>query len=73
MLSYAVPPLSPGDHTRCIAVSTPSNAAGGIMRFAKVTLSCLSCKAPLASGTKDSLCGHCKSQVGVGGCGGGWV
>ncbi|GIL73849.1 hypothetical protein Vretimale_5040 [Volvox reticuliferus] len=51
-----------GDHTRCIAVSTPSNASGGIMRFAKVTLSCLACKAPLPSGSKDSLCSHCKAQ-----------
>ncbi|PNW88124.1 hypothetical protein CHLRE_01g015250v5 [Chlamydomonas reinhardtii] len=51
-----------GDHTRCIAVSTPSTAAGGIMRFAKVTMSCLACKAPLPSGCKDSLCGHCKPQ-----------
>lgn len=28
-------------------------------------MSCLACKAPLPSGCKDSLCGHCKPQVRV--------
>ena len=51
-----------GDHTRAITVMTPSNAAGGIMRFAKVKATCLSCKAPLAGGGTGSLCGHCKPK-----------
>lgn len=72
------PPFSPpshtwpsaGDHTRNISVPTPSNASGGIMRFAKVRLSCLACKAPLpdkpaggdAKGCNSSLCAQCRSQ-----------
>lgn len=46
--------LLTGDHTRTIAMSTPSMAAGGIMRFAKIRLACLSCKVPLsAANCKD--------------------
>lgn len=51
-----------GDHTRSITVSTPTTASGGIMRFAKVRLSCLGCKAPLdqPAGQKGTpLCKHC--------------
>jgi len=50
----------PGAHTRSIAVTTPSNAAGGIMKFAKKKLACLGCKAPIAAG---SLCAHCAPKV----------
>ncbi|MEW5314891.1 MAG: hypothetical protein WDW38_006353 [Sanguina aurantia] len=50
--------LLSGDHTRSISMSTPSNASGGIMKFAKVRLSCLACKAPLPAGA-TSLCHHC--------------
>lgn len=39
--------LLQGEHTRSIALSTPTAAAGGIMRFAKVKKTCLGCKAPL--------------------------
>lgn len=53
-----------GAHTRCIAVTTPSNAAGGIMKFAKKKLACLGCKAPIATG---SLCAHCAPKVGLAG------
>jgi hypothetical protein len=35
---------SPGAHTRSITVATPSTAAGGIMRFAKVKPTCLACR-----------------------------
>eukprot|EP00195_Chlamydomonas_chlamydogama_P002057 CAMPEP_0202920478 /NCGR_PEP_ID=MMETSP1392-20130828/76878_1 /ASSEMBLY_ACC=CAM_ASM_000868 /TAXON_ID=225041 /ORGANISM="Chlamydomonas chlamydogama, Strain SAG 11-48b" /LENGTH=1079 /DNA_ID=CAMNT_0049613975 /DNA_START=162 /DNA_END=3401 /DNA_ORIENTATION=+ len=54
--------LLTGDHTRSILVSTPSTASGGIMRFAKVRLSCLGCKAPLTKAGETSLCGHCKPK-----------
>jgi len=52
----------PGDHTRSIMVSTPSLAAGGIMKFAKVRYSCLGCKATLAPGD-TTLCKHCRNKV----------
>ena len=51
-----------GDHTRSIMVSTPSLAAGGIMKFAKVRHSCLACKATLAPGD-STLCRHCSPKV----------
>lgn len=43
-------------------MSTPSLAAGGIMKFAKVKLACLGCKATLSAG-ETTLCSHCKSKV----------
>ena len=52
--------LVTGAHTRSIAVTTPSNASGGIMKFAKKKLACLNCKAPIAAG---SLCAHCSPKV----------
>ena len=54
--------LVSGDHTRSIMVSTPSLAAGGIMKFAKVRYSCLGCKATLAPGD-TTLCKHCRTKV----------
>ncbi|KAL0028520.1 hypothetical protein WJX77_011509 [Trebouxia sp. C0004] len=53
--------LLSGDHTRSIMVSTPSLAAGGIMKFAKVRYSCLGCKATLAPGD-TTLCKHCRNK-----------
>ena len=53
--------LLQGEHTRSIALSTPTAAAGGIMRFAKVKRTCLGCKAPLpevaVSAKKENCCG----------------
>ena len=43
-------------------MATPSSGSGGIMKFAKVKLGCMSCKAPLAGG-ETSLCGNCKAMV----------
>ena len=43
-------------------MATPSSGSGGIMKFAKVKLGCMSCKAPLAS-RETSLCGNCKAMV----------
>eukprot|EP00877_Chromochloris_zofingiensis_P014350 jgi/Chrzof1/9169/Cz03g38160.t1 len=51
-----------GAHTRSISVATPSSASGGIMRFAKVKMTCLSCKAPLAADARSSLCKHCSHR-----------
>lgn len=51
-----------GDHTRAIQVSTPSLASGGIMKFAKVKLTCMSCKAVLCKGD-TTLCEHCKPKA----------
>ena len=43
-------------------MTTPSLASGGIMKFAKVKLSCLGCKATLSPG-ETTLCKHCKVKV----------
>jgi DNA polymerase delta subunit 1 len=51
--------LLSGDHTRTIAVATPS--VGGLMRFAVKSLTCLGCKTPLAQG-EISVCKHCKHR-----------
>jgi len=51
-----------GEHTRSIQVTTPSLASGGIMKFAKVKLACLGCKATLSPG-EVTLCKHCKAKV----------
>ncbi|CAL5224971.1 g7745 [Coccomyxa viridis] len=53
--------LMTGAHTRSIALATPSTHSGGIMRFAKVRLSCLGCRTPLPPGTSD-LCKHCRHK-----------
>lgn len=49
--------LFTGDHTRSISVVTPKS--GGIMKFAKLSLSCLGCKSPIPGG---ALCKFCKSK-----------
>ena len=64
--------LLAGEHTRSIALSTPSAAAGGIMRFAQVRATCVNCRAALPPPPKGSdpaapagaLCGHCAGQEG---------
>ena len=51
--------LLKGDHTRSIAQPTPSSNAG-IMRFAKVRLSCVSCRASITDEKQSTaLCTHC--------------
>lgn len=49
--------LFSGDHTRSISVVTPKS--GGIMKFAKLGLSCLGCKSQISSG---ALCKFCNSK-----------
>ena len=51
--------LLSGDHTRTIAVATPS--VGGLMKFAVKSLTCLGCKTPLSQG-EISVCKHCKHR-----------
>ena len=51
-----------GEHTRSIAISTPSAASSGIMRFAKKKVQCLGCRQPLQDATA-TLCSHCKPNV----------
>jgi len=78
--------LLSGEHTRAISVATPSAAAGGIMRFARVRATCLGCRAPLpdppkaaagaasGGGAGAGAGGDGKGaadQAGGGGCGGG--
>jgi DNA polymerase delta subunit 1 len=55
--------LLQGEHTRSISVATPSRAVGGIMKFAKVTITCLSCKTPLPpdAGSK-AVCAGCADK-----------
>lgn len=55
--------LLEGEHTRSIAMATPSKAIGGIMKFAKITLTCLNCKGPLTSTAGSSaLCSGCSAK-----------
>ena len=53
--------LLTGEHTRNVVIATPSAKAGGIMMFAKRTLTCLGCKSPLASG-EATVCKHCRPR-----------
>lgn len=54
ILKSATSSLFAGEHTRTVKVVTPKT--GGMMRFTKVRLSCLGCKAPITSG---ALCKYC--------------
>jgi DNA polymerase delta subunit 1 len=54
--------LLTGDHTLAISVQTPT--VGGIVSFAKRTLSCMGCKAPLAAG-ETSVCRYCRPMEAV--------
>lgn len=54
VMKGSVKSLFVGDHTRAISVVTPKK--GGMMKFAKVRLKCLGCKAPIESG---ALCAYC--------------
>ena len=58
--------LLQGEHTRSIALSTPTAAAGGIMRFAKVKKTCLGCKAPLPEVPAARAKGDCGGGEGDG-------
>ena len=51
-----------GEHTRSIAISTPSLASAGIMRFAKKKVSCLGCRQPLTD-VEGILCEHCDEKA----------
>eukprot|EP00668_Euglena_longa_P046604 GGOE01062289.1.p1 GENE.GGOE01062289.1~~GGOE01062289.1.p1 ORF type:complete len:1052 (-),score=382.44 GGOE01062289.1:13-3135(-) len=55
--------LLQGEHTRSISVATPSKAVGGIMKFAKITLTCLNCRMPLGPdvGSK-AVCKGCSDK-----------
>lgn len=54
VMKESVNSLFVGEHTRAISVVTPKT--GGMMKFAKVRLSCLGCKSPITSG---ALCKYC--------------
>ena len=51
-----------GEHTRSIAITTPSVASAGIMRFAKKKAQCLGCR-QLLDDASATLCSHCKPQA----------
>ncbi|KXJ93306.1 DNA polymerase delta catalytic subunit [Microdochium bolleyi] len=56
--------LLTGDHTRAISVAAPS--VGGLMKFAKKTMTCMGCKKPLV-GKEESVgavCSNCAPRVG---------
>ncbi|KAI5810896.1 DNA polymerase family B-domain-containing protein [Peziza echinospora] len=56
--------LLTGDHTRTISVSAP--AVGGLMRFAKKTLTCMGCKTPLPphlSNNNAAVCQNCIARA----------
>lgn len=50
-----------GDHTRTVAVVTPKS--GGMMKFAKIGLSCLGCKSPISSGAVCKFCVSKEAEV----------
>ncbi|KAG5494363.1 hypothetical protein GH5_02378 [Leishmania sp. Ghana 2012 LV757] len=52
--------LIKGDHTRHIAISAPSKNAGGLMRFVKIQLQCISCRAAIKEG---ALCDNCQERA----------
>ncbi|KAI1767420.1 DNA polymerase family B-domain-containing protein [Hypoxylon sp. FL1150] len=56
--------LLTGDHTRSIAVAAP--AVGGLMKFAKKTMTCMGCKKPLSSKEESggAVCVNCAPRVG---------
>ncbi|KNH04195.1 DNA polymerase delta catalytic subunit [Perkinsela sp. CCAP 1560/4] len=54
--------LIQGSHTRHISIVTPSKAAGGIMKFAKVNLQCLACRTPMTATEKGAVCTTCKPK-----------
>ncbi|KAF2670180.1 DNA polymerase delta, catalytic subunit [Microthyrium microscopicum] len=54
--------LLTGDHTRTISVAAPTH--GGLMKFAKKTMTCLGCKKPLTNAEeKDgAVCVNCRGR-----------
>lgn len=53
-----------GDHTRSISLAVPTG--GGLMKFAKKTMTCMGCKKPL-TGKEESagaVCSNCAPRVG---------
>ncbi|KAF8848194.1 hypothetical protein BDZ45DRAFT_810963 [Acephala macrosclerotiorum] len=56
--------LLAGDHTRSISVAAPS--IGGLMKFAKKTFTCMSCKKPLVgkAEAEGAVCSDCAPRVG---------
>ncbi|KAF5316080.1 hypothetical protein D9619_006143 [Psilocybe cf. subviscida] len=54
--------LLSGDHTRTIQIATPT--VGGLMKFAKKTVTCLGCKTPLrGKECNGALCKNCKPRM----------
>eukprot|EP00741_Cyanophora_paradoxa_P009639 tig00001545_g9337.t1 len=49
--------LFTGEHTRKIAISTPTNS--GLMKFAQKQATCLGCRVPLGPGNNRAVCAHC--------------
>jgi DNA polymerase delta subunit 1 len=56
--------LLTGEHTRTISVAAPT--MGGLMKFAKKTMTCMGCKKPLVSAEeKDgAVCSNCRGRFG---------
>ncbi|CAJ2507454.1 Uu.00g086400.m01.CDS01 [Anthostomella pinea] len=56
--------LLTGAHTRSISVAAPS--VGGLMKFAKKTMTCMGCKKPLVgkAESEGAVCSNCSPRVG---------
>lgn len=52
--------LIKGDHTRHVAQVMPSKDAGGLMKFVRVQLSCLGCRAAIKEG---AVCTNCQVKA----------
>lgn len=49
-----------GEHTRHVCKKAPTT--GGLMKFAKVQLQCVGCKAPLKGAHEGAVCRNCKHK-----------
>ncbi|RDI76401.1 hypothetical protein Vi05172_g13608 [Venturia inaequalis] len=56
--------LLTGEHTRTISVAAPT--MGGLMKFAKKTMTCMGCKKPLVSAEEKegAVCSNCRGRFG---------
>lgn len=55
--------LVKGDHTRHIVMTTPSKNAGGLMKFVKFQLQCISCRVIINEGALCDKCRHKETEI----------
>ncbi|KAG8345457.1 DNA polymerase family B exonuclease domain [Trypanosoma vivax] len=55
--------LLKGEHTRHFSVSAPSRNAGGLMKFVKFQLQCISCRSVIKEGALCDGCSHLGPEI----------